>query len=647
MGFGRRRKAAAAGAVMAAVTVAHAATWVLVEGDLLGVRGSGGPWVRVGVVLALGVALGLTTWAIVLAIVRRELAQREDRRLFETLLSQSSDGLLICEVGTGRVLGMNATLASLVGRAPGEGANDSLRDVLSGPERLMDSLIRATQPEHADLSVVTPEGTHRVLELSVRRVDGVRHVLSCITARDVTAQREAAARVEYLAYHDVVTGLPNRLFFQDQLMTALAQAQRSGECTAVLFIDLDEFKAVNDTYGHDVGDDLLREVAWRLRSCVRGGDTVARQGGDEFLVLLARLDDPAEAVVIANRISEAVRQPAILRERQVQVSGSVGVSVAPHDGTDPLLLVRNADLAMYHSKESGRNQVKVFTQALDSRLSDAMETKSRLVRALDRGELILYYQPLIQAQSGLVEAVEALVRWRSPELGLVSPARFIPVAEECGLIVPIGEWVILEACRQVRLWTRKGIPVPRVSVNLSLRQIQSDSLIPAITAALEETGIDPSLLELEITESATMDDPQQTLRFIHAVRAMGLSVALDDYGTGYSSLSCLRRYPFDRVKLDPEFLKNIEDDQQERALVKGVIGLARTLGLEVVAEGVETTAQLAILTDLGCNLLQGYGLSRPVPVEDVEVLFASLPSLTRRSLEALSPQTRARLQVVR
>ena len=598
------------------------------------------------IVLCLGLALGLMTRFIVQALVRREVARREDQRLFETLMNQSSDGMIICEVGTGRVFGINATLATLLGRRPGATA-DSLRDVLVGSERTIDSLVHGVQPEKADLSVVTHEGTHRILELSVSLVQGAGKDLSCITARDVTANREASARVEYLAYHDVVTGLPNRLFFQDQLMTALAQAQRSSESTAVLFIDLDEFKAVNDTYGHDVGDDLLREVAWRLRACTRAGDTVARQGGDEFLVLLARLDDPDEALEIARRISESVRQPAILRERQVMISASIGVSVAPFDGTDPLLLVRNADLAMYHAKEGGRNAVQVFTHALDNRLSDAMETKARLIRALERGELVLYYQPIIDSRSGLVDAVEALVRWRSPELGLVPPARFIPTAEECGLIVPIGEWVVLEACRQIRMWMRKGIPVPRVSINLSLRQIKTDGLIDVIAAALEETGIDPSLLELEITETTALDDPDLTLAFIKEARALGLSFALDDFGTGYSSLTSLRRFSFDRVKIDREFMKDIEDNAQERALVKGIIGLAHTLGIGVVAEGVETTAQLAILTDFGCDMLQGYGLSRPVPVEEVEILFASLPSIAQRSLEAMSSQTRSRLEIVR
>ena len=439
---------------------------------------------------------------------------------------------------------------------------------------------------------------------------------------DISERKEREERVRHLAHHDFLTDLPNRMLLSDRITQAISLAQRSDAQVAVLFLDLDRFKNVNDSLGHTIGDKLLQEVARRLRACVRGSDTVSRLGGDEFVILVPGVTDAGDVAVLAQKVLEVVSEPYWIEGHELVSSPSIGIAVYPTDGPDVEALLRNADAAMYHAKESGRKNYQFFTPDMNTRAIERLSMERSLRRALERGELRLHYQPQYDIASGRIVGMEALIRWEHPDLGLVSPARFMPFAEESGLILPIGEWVLQEACRQNRAWQEADLPRVRVAVNISALQFRQPGFAESVQRALTHTGLAARYLELEVTESVIMHDAERVTQSLALLKQMGLELAIDDFGTGYSSLSYLKRFPIDRLKIDQSFVRDITTDQDDAAITGAIIALTRNLGLKTIAEGVETREQLEFLRAHGCDEVQGFLLSRPVEASACPALLA-------------------------
>jgi diguanylate cyclase (GGDEF)-like protein/PAS domain S-box-containing protein len=435
--------------------------------------------------------------------------------------------------------------------------------------------------------------------------------------RDITARKKAEQQIEYQAYHDALTGLANRRLFNEHLSLALALAARRNCPVAVLFLDLDHFKLVNDTLGHTMGDVLLQEVARRLKSCVREGDAVARVGGDEFTIVLQDLETRDAAAVVAQKVLRAIAAPIEMTGHRLYVTVSIGITIFPDDGADAETLLKNADNAMYRAKAEGRNTYQLSTHELSRTTQERMTLESGLHLAMEREEFEVWYQPQVDVVTNAIIGMEALLRWRHPDRGIVAPADFISVAEERGYIVVIGDWVLRQACRQARAVREKGLPDFRVAVNLSARQFREASLVTSVLAALKESDLPPSCLELEITESVAMENVALTLQLLRDLRAIGVTIAIDDFGTGHSSLSYLRQFPIDALKIDRAFVEDLPDRFEDAAIVKAVIALAAGLNLRVVAEGVETKPQLDFLREQGCREVQGYYFSYPVRGEEL------------------------------
>jgi diguanylate cyclase (GGDEF)-like protein/PAS domain S-box-containing protein len=432
---------------------------------------------------------------------------------------------------------------------------------------------------------------------------------------EIMERRQAEARVHHMAYHDSLTGLPNRSLLVERLEYHLQATEKSDRHLAVLFIDLDRFKTINDSLGHWVGDKLLQEVGKRLTHAVRGSDTVSRLGGDEFVVLAPDLSMSSEASLVAKKIIAALSASFWIEERELHISPSIGICVCPDDGLDVATLMRQADTAMYQAKANGRNTYQFFTPQMNLTASHQFEIDSALRGALARDEFVLFYQPIMDITKRKLEAMEVLIRWQRPEHGLVGPDQFISTIEENGLIVPVGEWVIRRACQQSMAWQKQGLPALPLAINLSPRQFLHRSLIESIAAILEETGISPSLLEFEITETALMHHGEQTLEILRHINQMGIRLSIDDFGTGYSSLAYLKRFPVKKLKIDRAFIKDLEHSSDDRAIVSAIIALSNSLQLQVVAEGVETEAQFSLLENNGAHFAQGFLFSRPVSAD--------------------------------
>ncbi len=418
-----------------------------------------------------------------------------------------------------------------------------------------------------------------------------------------------SARFEH---NDALTGLPNRFKFNERLTQALARAERYRKQLAVLFIDLDRFKIVNDTLGHAAGDRLLTQVAAQLRSCLREGDTIGRQGGDEFVVLIEDVSDPQHTTSVAKKILHTLAQPYVLNEQAVHVTASIGISVYPDDGREQETLLKNADIAMYRAKEQGKNNLQYYSAQMNQHTLERLALETSLRGAIDRQEFLLHYEPKIDLRSGQITGVEALIRWIHPELGILAPGQFMALAEETGLIGPIGEWVLRTACMEAVSWIKQGAPPIGVAVNFSARQLAREDLVQSVTSVLRESGLDPRYLELEITESAVMHNAERAVTALRHLKALGVRVAIDDFGTGYSSLGNLKRFPIDSVKIDHSFIFDIPDDNDDVAITRAVIAMAHSLGLKVIAEGVETQEQFDFLRDHNCDEMQGYFFSPPI-----------------------------------
>jgi diguanylate cyclase (GGDEF)-like protein/PAS domain S-box-containing protein len=436
--------------------------------------------------------------------------------------------------------------------------------------------------------------------------------------RDVTHQRLAEQQVLKLARYDGLTGLPNRNMFIDELERTLARARRHGERFALFFIDLDRFKNINDSLGHGAGDQLLKVMATRLRELLRESDLVARLGGDEFVVLLDGAVEAAALGQVARKALAAIGEPVAIDARSYQVTGSIGISLYPDDGDDAATLLKNADAAMYLAKDRGKNNYQFYTAQLAAQSAQQFALEADLRAGLPRDELQLHYQPKVRLGDGRLVGMEALLRWMHPQRGLLAPGAFVTLAEDSGLILPIGQWVLRAACRQVRAWRDVGLPVPRIAINLSARQFADDTLVDEVRDALAAQGLEPAALEVEITESVLMADPQAANRTLQGLHALGVHIAIDDFGTGYSSLAYLKRFPAQTVKIDRSFVKGLPLDHDDAAITQAVIAMAHSLGLDVVAEGVETQAQLDFLRQLGCDQAQGYLIGRPMPADQLQ-----------------------------
>ena len=456
-------------------------------------------------------------------------------------------------------------------------------------------------------------------ELEQRVQARTEELASAITQlkEEVDERLRAEERARHLSLHDVLTGLPNRRLLQDRLAQSITQARREGWQVAVMFVDLDRFKNVNDTFGHAVGDDVLREMAKRLTCSVRESDTVSRVGGDEFVIVLPHAQVGTDIAPIAANLVAKISEPCVVGGRELRVTPSIGVSIFPDDNEDPVKLLSFADAAMYHAKANGRRNVQFYTKTMSVALQARLRLENDLHQAISQQQLELYYQPRIEFKTARVVGYEALIRWNHPAEGLIEPAMFIPIAEESGLIIPIGEWVIREACRQMKHWREAGFVVGAIAVNLSARQFFDDKLPQRVQQALEESGLIPAQLELEITESILMANTEETMNLFAQLKRLGVRLSIDDFGTGFSSLAYLKRFHVDNLKIDHSFVRDISTDPEDAAIVQAIVNLAQSLQLRVIAEGVETREQLDFLASCGCQEAQGYYFARPLPAAAV------------------------------
>jgi diguanylate cyclase (GGDEF)-like protein/PAS domain S-box-containing protein len=484
-----------------------------------------------------------------------------------------------------------------------------------------------------DWQVIRKDEVERYIEASVSlRKDssdkpiGFRGII-----HDITERKQTEQQINYMATHDNLTGLPNRLMFSQLLNQAIRSAERHKRQLVVFFIDLDRFKTINDSLGHEAGDRMLKEMAKRFKKSLRADDVVGRLGGDEFIILTEEVDELNQVANVAHKILSSAIKPMVLLGEECRITASIGISIYPGNGTDEQTLIKNADMAMYFAKEEGRNNYQFYSKDIQSQSKERFCIETNLRRALERNELSLEYQAKMDFKTGMITGVEALLRWQNPSLGSVTPTQFIPVAEETGLIVPIGRWVMKTACAQNVAWQRQGLPPVRMAVNLSLRQLMDDNLLKDIKAALVDSGMAPNLWELEITESMVMQNPTRMLAVLTNIKKMGVRLAIDDFGTGYSSLAQIKHFPIDTLKVDRSFIRNLPQDSEDRAITEAVIAMGKTLSLTVVAEGVETQEQKDFLRDHICDEMQGFHFSRPIaPDKFADLLRKNNTPLTKK-----------------
>ncbi len=566
-------------------------------------------------------------------VAERTEALRQQEQFLRKVLD-TDPNLIFVKNADGVYTLANQALAALYGTTPAElvgktdaDFNHNANEVAQFSEDDRD-VIRFRREKFIPAEVITDcEGRAHWLQTVKRPLaspDGaVEHLLGICT--DITARKEAENQIAHQAFHDTLTDLPNRALLLNRMEQGLARAARTGDAIGLLFVDLDNFKVVNDSLGHEAGDTLLQTIAGRLRGCVRPGDTVARLGGDEFVILLEELSGEKEAAAIAERAVEALHLPFRLGERDVFPGASIGLTLTVLDDVRTAGdLLRDADTAMYQAKLQGKGRYTLFDMSMNTRAQERLELETDMRQAIANGEFVVFYQPIMDLQSGRLAGVEALVRWQHPTRGMISPAKFIPIAEETGLIVPLGRWVLRQACLEARRWQTQYPDAHNfvMSVNLSIRQMLEKDIIAQVAAILEETGLAPEYLKLEITESMMLQDTSATIETMTALRDLGIRLAIDDFGTGYSSMSYLSQLPLNTLKIDRSFINRIGVSGGDEAIVRAIISLARTLRLSVTCEGIETQEQFTYLQDLGCDLGQGFLMHKPLPAAQIEALLA-------------------------
>ncbi len=561
----------------------------------------------------------------------------EKLRLWATVFENSGEAVMITD-HENRILHVNRAFTQISGYAPEEvlGHNPSLLG--SGRHdatffRQMWAELHEHQRWQGEIWDRRKNGEIYPKWLGISAVHDAGNRLTHYVAifSDISERKAAQDRIEHLAHHDPLTGLPNRLLLADRFGQALAHAERTDTRMAMLILDLDRLKTVNDSLGHTIGDLLLQTLVGRLLDCVRDTDTVSRQGGDEFVMILTRIGNPDAVARVAQKILERVAEPIHIDGHALRASFSIGISLYPDDGKDFETLLRKADTAMYHAKDVGRNTYRFFTEQMNVNALERLLIQNRMRQALEQNQFTLHYQPQIDLADGRVVGVEALARWHHPESGMVPPDRFIPVAEESGLIVALGEWVLREACQQAARWRRAGLPPLKVAVNISAIQFQRGNLIETVMAALTASGLEPDALELELTESILIQNVERHLETVRELKAYGISIAIDDFGTGYSSLSYLRRFAVDKIKIDRSFIRDLSVDPESAAIVRAVIQMARSLQLGTLAEGVETQDQLDFLREAGCSGAQGYLHCRPLPADALAAFLTQDARFARHS----------------
>ncbi len=561
----------------------------------------------------------------VLRVAEEALFMEKERA--QVTLNSIGDAVLTTDL-LGNVSYLNLVAEAMTGWSSEEAQGRPIAEVftiLDGTTRLpaANPMLRAIAEDRAvglakDSVLIRRDGLELAIEDSAAPIhnrDG-RVTGAVIVFHDVSESRAMALEMAHLAQHDFLTSLPNRLLLSERMVHAISLAKRHQQQVGLLFLDLDNFKHINDSLGHAIGDQLLQSVARRLVECVRTTDTVCRQGGDEFVILLAEIGQPQDAAHVAETLRAALDMPHLIDGHELHISLSIGISLFPDDGADVDTLMQNADTAMYHAKASGRNNYQFFKPDMNTRAVRRLFVEKSLRRALKQGEFLLHYQPKIDLASGAMTGAEALIRWQDPDLGLVYPAQFVPIAEENGLIVPVGRWVLREACRQVQAWLDAGLRAVPVSVNISAVEFRHEGFLAGVAQILKETGLAPRYLELEMTESILMRNGESSALALEALQAMGVQLAIDDFGTGYSSLSYLKRFPIDTLKIDQSFVRDIVTDTDDANIVAAVIGMGKSLKQRVIAEGVETHAQLAFLRARHCDEGQGFHFSHPVSAED-------------------------------
>ncbi len=568
------------------------------------------------------------------AVERKNMEEAlfEEKERAQVTLNSFGDAVACTDV-SGNISFLNLVAERMSGWTWQEAAGRSMPEVL----RILDATSREIVSNPMDVEFDRDEIMHLPPNCVLVRRDGFEIPIedsvaaihdregkamgAVIVFRDVSAVRAMALEMAHLAEHDFLTGLPNRMLLNDRVSRAIASAPRHMKKVAVLFLDLDGFKHINDSLGHAIGDKLLQSIAKRLGNCVRGADTVSRQGGDEFVVLLSEVELSEDAAIAARRMLRAVAEVHSVDQHDLHVTTSIGVSVYPDDALDAETLIKNADTAMYQAKENGRQSYQFFRPAMNIRAVERQSIEESLRRALERKEFALHYQPKIDLRTGEITGAEALLRWTHPVRGSISPAQFIPIAEDCGLILPIGNWVLREACKQAREWLDADLPLGTMAVNISAMDFLNEKFLEGIFANLQETGLDPRSLELELTESVLMKHAGTAESSLKTLRARGVHLAVDDFGTGYSSLSYLRRFPVDALKIDQSFVRQITTTPEETSIVAAVISMGRSLKLRVIAEGVETQDELTFLQAHHCDEAQGYYFSRPVPPQQFAQLL--------------------------
>ncbi|MBI1921540.1 MAG: EAL domain-containing protein [Geobacter sp.] len=576
---------------------------------------------------ALSLVVFICSYIFVNRFILARLKKEETEKRYRMLVEQAAEGIILADPVNLTIMEANNAFRQLLGYAEENMLPQTLRDLLGEDWGVLDVHVKRAlaerRPIKFELSLLATDHSIAYTEVSVAVISYEGHELLSFVVHDITERKRFEQELMYQASHDSLTDLPNRNILLDRLSQALSLGKRFNKPIGVLLLDLDNFKIINDTMGHAAGDRLLVNVAERLRGAMRRYDTVARLGGDEFAIILTEFGESKEVVPVTEKLLQLFSDPFETEGREIFITVSIGITLFPSDGDSAEVLLKNADAAVYNAKEQGKNSYRFFSAELNQKAFERLEMEGKLRHALERHEFELHYQPRVELATGRIVGAEALIRWNDPENGMIGPYKFIPLLEETGLIIPVGDWVMRTAGAQLKRWLEAGFPPLQISVNLSARQFHQLDLVGDVRRMLEETGLDPRYLGLEITESILMHDVEDVVAKLAALKDMGMSLSIDDFGTGYSSLSYLKRFPLDELKIDQSFVRDLTTDPDDAAIVTTIIAMAHSLKLKVVAEGVETLGQLAFLIEHQCEEMQGYYFSKPLPVGQFEELLKS------------------------